>query len=725
MTVTSEATTVGAVRRRWALHWCVLPVLVVAAVANGWGLTAGDWGNSYYSAAVRSMGTNWHSFFFASFDSGGFVTVDKAPFSLWLAVLSTKVFGYREFAVLLPSVVAGTLSVLFVYLALWRVWGRVAGLAGALTLTVTPIAAAVSHSNNTDAVLVCVMSACALVGVEAARRGQLSWLIGACALGGLGVTTKMLAALPMVPGLFLAFMWCAPLSWRRRVVGGLVGAGVVAVSALWWFAIVELTPPDARPYVGSTQTNSTYELVFERNGVNQVEGTQVIGPTPGGGANPGAPVGGAPQLPPGFPPLGGGNGGAGGLPQLPPGFPGPGGTSAGPGGLRGNVLGLGFAGGDPGPMRLLNSDLGTQIGWLMPLVLLGAVSGLLLSRFTPSSRLGALVIFGGWAASAGTVFSITEGIVHPYYVSQLAPPFAALVGIGVAGFRLHLAQHTARQIGVWLLPVGLALTAANQWVLWGRADWNDWVVHVVAGQLVGAALTLVWMVITSIRSGNATDQASPLRRQLAVACLAVAAPLVAPAVWLQGSLSAGISGPLPYASPEAGVAGRGPGRGLSIATDAERDALVTFLRGEQTTETWLLGVGSAETAEPIIIDTGEAVMAMGGFIGTDPILTIESLRSMIDAGDIRFFQVSAGGRIGFGPQRGRAGAVSNEVTQWIADSCAVVPEVKWKPAPGSQADPNSGANDGAPTDAASQRRRRIAERLAPSFSLYDCASLRS
>jgi hypothetical protein len=69
-----------------------------AVVMFGWNVQRNQWSNGYYSAAVRSMGTNWHAFWYASVDSGGWVTVDKPPLSLWLASLSTRLFGFRPWA---------------------------------------------------------------------------------------------------------------------------------------------------------------------------------------------------------------------------------------------------------------------------------------------------------------------------------------------------------------------------------------------------------------------------------------------------------------------------------------------------------------------------------------------------------------------------------------------------------------------------------------------------
>src|SRR5437764_11564020 len=70
---------------------------------------------SYYPAAVRSMMDNWHNFFFAAYDPGGFVTIDKPPVGFWFEVASAKIFGFSPFSVLVPQALAGVLSALPTY----------------------------------------------------------------------------------------------------------------------------------------------------------------------------------------------------------------------------------------------------------------------------------------------------------------------------------------------------------------------------------------------------------------------------------------------------------------------------------------------------------------------------------------------------------------------------------------------------------------------------------
>ncbi|MGW2048315.1 hypothetical protein ACWCPF_24485 [Streptomyces sp. NPDC001858] len=52
-------------------------ILVLSALLYGWALGSLGWGNTYYSAAVKSMGRSWTNFLFGAFDPAGVVTVDR------------------------------------------------------------------------------------------------------------------------------------------------------------------------------------------------------------------------------------------------------------------------------------------------------------------------------------------------------------------------------------------------------------------------------------------------------------------------------------------------------------------------------------------------------------------------------------------------------------------------------------------------------------------------
>lgn len=674
---------------RLAPHAPIVAVLSLSGVLNGWALGTVGWGNAYYSAAVRSMTQSWHNFVFASFEPGGFVSVDKPPLSLWVQTLSAKVFGFRPMALLVPQAIAGVLSVWFVYRAVLLVSSRTAALVAALVLAVTPINVMVSHSNNLDAVLVCVMSAAAYFGVRAVVTGRLRTLAGASLFAGLAMTAKMLAGVPVMPGIIVAFLWCAPLPWRQRVLGVVLGIALMASTGLAWFAYVDLTPAAKRPYVGSSATNSAVQLAFERNGANQVDGTQGGlggGPAgrnrfPGSGGFPGAPPTGAGAV----------NGTALGglLPGVPlPSTPPPGFGRGGPGGGFG-IPRLGFSGGSPGLGRLVNTELGSQIAWFLPLSLAGGLFVVVRRRLRPSASLGATVVFGGWLLIAAGAFSITKGIVHPYYLSNIGPPAAALVGLGVAEAQSIVRDRRRR----WFVLVALSLvgTAWAQWTILRRPDSSSWRPWVAGLAIAGAVIGIGALAASFARSTRITTTAGAVS-----AALLLASPLT----WTQSSLAAGVTPQLPYAQAtglDGGRAGLQPNGGFTFPA-GDQTRLVAYLRSERSAERWLVAVQSAGQAESIIISSGEAVMTIGGFIGTDQIITEAQLRTKIAAREIRFFLVGSGG---FG--RGFGGPGSAGASSFVAQECAEVPTSTWQ---SGSTETGETAFAGGPTSA--------------SFTLYDC-----
>ena len=71
----------------------LLALLAGTALLYLWGLGASGWANGFYAAAVQAGTQSWKAFFFGSFDSSNFITVDKPPASLWVMELSARVFG--------------------------------------------------------------------------------------------------------------------------------------------------------------------------------------------------------------------------------------------------------------------------------------------------------------------------------------------------------------------------------------------------------------------------------------------------------------------------------------------------------------------------------------------------------------------------------------------------------------------------------------------------------
>ncbi|HEX3387866.1 MAG TPA: glycosyltransferase family 39 protein, partial [Streptosporangiaceae bacterium] len=159
---------------RWARP-ALLALLALTALLYTAGLSRNGWANDFYSAAVQAGTRSWKAFFFGSFDSSSFITVDKTPASLWVMELSARVFGLNSWSVLLPQAAEGVASVAILYAAVRRWSGPAAGLIAAAVLAVTPVATLMFRFNNPDALLVLLMTAAAYAMVRAVDSGRTRW----------------------------------------------------------------------------------------------------------------------------------------------------------------------------------------------------------------------------------------------------------------------------------------------------------------------------------------------------------------------------------------------------------------------------------------------------------------------------------------------------------------------------------------------------------------------
>jgi 4-amino-4-deoxy-L-arabinose transferase-like glycosyltransferase len=654
--ITSAAPTGRASVRRAVSYvpWQRLPlfgVLLLAALLNLFRLSEQGYGNIYYTAAVKSMLTGWHAFFFASFDAGGFVSVDKPPLGLWVQAASAKLLGVSGFSVILPQVIAGVLSVALLYHLVRRTWGEVAGLLSALALALTPISVVANRTNNLDSLLVLVVLLAAWAVIRATETGRLGWLILGFVLVGLGFNIKMLQAYLVLPALCALYVLAARTGWRR-IVHLLAAGAFLAVVSLSWAVAVDLTPADARPYVGSSGTNSAINLILGYNGLDRLFGRG----GPGDGARR---ADGVAQVP--MPPAGQVDAGQGVTPpDLPANVVRPGG--GGPGGAGET--------GAKGPLRLLSRQLGGQIGWLLPLAVLGLAGAVSLVRLgrsghgtqdgqAPSGsrwrvarvaqwpadrRVQSLILWGAWFLTCAVFFSIA-GFFHRYYLVMLAPAVAALCGIGaVALWRLYRRPG----LGGWLLPVAVLATAAVQaHILADYPAWNGRLTPVVLGL---AGVLALMLIVARLR-----PSLRMLRSPVPALVLGVTALLAAPAVWAGISVWEGTNTTLPAAGPADGGFGM-PGGRAGPAAESVRPELLRYLEENRGDATFLVATPNAMSAAPIILATGEPVMAIGGFSGGDQILTAGTVAELVRDGTVRFFLVGGGpGSGGFGfAQRGDA-----------------------------------------------------------------------
>ncbi|SDP52022.1 4-amino-4-deoxy-L-arabinose transferase [Klenkia soli] len=622
-------------RPRW-VRPSTAGLLAGTAVLYLWGLSANGYGNDFYAAAVQAGSQSWKAFFFGSLDAGNAITVDKTPASLWVMELSVRLFGLNPWALLVPQALMGVGTVALVVAAVRRTTGRPgAALVGGAVMALTPVAVLMFRYDNPDALLVLLLTAAGYALVRALQSPRaLRWMVLAGALVGVAFLAKMLQAFLVLPGFALVYLVLAEGALRRRF-GHLLAAGAaMLVAGGWWVAVVQLWPADSRPYVGGSTDDSVLELALGYNGISRLSGGE-----------------GGPQT------------------------------------------------GTPGLLRLVGADLGGQVAWFLPAALVALVAGLVWTARRPRTdpvRAG-LLVWGGWLLVTGLVFSLMAGTFHGYYTVALAPAIAALVGIGVA-----LVGDRPRT-GPPVLAATVALTAVWSFVLLGRSaeflPWLRWVV------LVGGLLAAAGLLVGRFGAG--------LRRGAVV--VALLAALAGPAAYSVQTVATAHTGSIPTAGPtvSGGTSGFGGGRGgggapsggfpgrpdgadgatpgggatgLPGGTDGGTDGdaagapggaagggqggfgggsaseqVVALLQQDAGSYRWAAATVGSQTSAVYQLVSGDPVMAIGGFTGSDPSPTLAQFQAYVAAGDVHWF-------IGAGQGRGGDGSAS-EITQWVAATC--------------------------------------------------------
>lgn len=655
-------------------------VLLLAGLLYVWNLGAVGYANSYYSAAVLSGTKSWKAFFFGALDSGSFITVDKPPVALWVMGISARIFGFSTWSMMLPQAAAGIAAIGVLFTMVRRAFAGMLGSAGAafaalvaaLVMALTPITVAINRDNNPDTILVLLLVLAAWALQRAIELDRLRWLVVSAVLVGFAFNTKMLQAFLVLPAFALVYLVAAkPRFWRR--IGHLLAFGAaLAVSAGWWMVTVDLIPAGSRPFIGSSTKNSVWDLVIGYNGLGRVFGGDH---NRGGSARAAA------------------------------------GAAARETGRQfqaGGSFGGPSFGGNSGAGRLFNDTVGGQISWLIPFAALALVVGIVVigRRSRTDLARAALLLWGGWLAVHYVIFSFSQGTFHPYYTTTMAPAIGALVG---AGGVLMLRAPARRW--AWALPLAVAISGGWAFVLLRRTpSWNPWLAWAVLALTVAAAAALLAVRLASggvllrrlgigaivaalvgVLAGPAAYAVTPLSPGATGDRMGGTNPLAGPSSskdpfggrgWRApggfpgglpngqipgGALPPGMSGGgfrgggAAPGGPAAGFTGMGRGGpGSQVSTQ-----MIDYLVRNQGGATWLVAVSSSMTADPIILKTGKAVMAMGGFSGGDPAMTVAKLQQYIKSGKLHY--VLTGGGRGFGPDGG-----DSAITQWVTKNCTAI-----------------------------------------------------
>jgi hypothetical protein len=104
------------------------------------------------------------------------------------------------------------------------------------------------------------------------------------------------------------------------------------------------------------------------------------------------------------------------------------------------------------------------------------------------------------------------------------------------------------------------------------------------------------------------------------------------------------------------MGGGGMGGGGSIDSKMI-DYLVKNMDGAR----WLVAVTNVHSASSIILSTGMPVIATGGYLGSDPAMTVAKLQQYVKEGSLRYLLLGGGNRGG-----------TSDWTSWVQQNCTVV-----------------------------------------------------
>ena len=612
-------------RRTWRLSLAALAI--ATAILNLVDLHNGQ-RSEYYAAIATSMSKSFSNFLFGALDPAGTVTLDKIPGSYWIPAIFIKIFGFSTWAVDAPNAIAGIFAVIIIAITVKNLFGKSAGiLAGALVAT-TPILAAVVRSNQPQTFFLLTLALTTWAASKALTLNSRKWLIAAGGFIALGFHMYMLEAWALWPALIVAYFLTA--QPRAKKIRDILTAGSISFAlSMTWITIATLTPRSARPYIGGTDHNNPFEMVFGYNGLGRFSLTTK---TLSGSTD-------DPTFRSFTPPFGG------------------------------------KAGFD----RLFNNQVAGQIAWLIPAAIIAAIALLIWSRKNQF-----LIFIIGWFITFALMFSLVAGI-HQFYVSALAFPIAILVTTALIQARQRGDWLVPTLIiggsALWTLLLSDRYSTYFSW-----SSKVQFLLALIALIVFASNLRrLTFLLPLALFAGLAFTPAIwayEVKNQPSAIN-----PIAGPETGMGGG-PGGFGGPggmrggamgRPNFDPRNFANGMRPNFGGQLPSgqrpqfgggfpgfDPQSNVeLVKYLKQNRGNAKFLLATFGGMSAAPFITATGENILPIGGFDGQDPAPKLKDFIAMVKKGEVKYVLMGGGG--------GRQQNADNQISRWVTTFCTIDP----------------------------------------------------
>jgi 4-amino-4-deoxy-L-arabinose transferase-like glycosyltransferase len=645
--IAPEASAATSETKGGVLGWrlIVLALAASSGLVTLWNLAAGE-RSEYYASIAVSMSKSFSNFFFGAIDPAGTISLDKIPGSYWASAIFVKMFGFSTWAVNAPNAIATVAVVLVIAFSIKNLYGPRAGLIAGFLVAGVPIAIAVARSNQPESMFVLMLALALWQALKAFKLTSRKHLIFAGAWVAAAFQMYMIVAWAIWPALILAWFFTEQKLGKKIVDLAIAGFTSLALSLLW-IVIVSLTPATNRPYVGGTYANSPWEMVFGYNALGRFSSD--------GGADSSASYR-----------------------SFTPPF-----------------------GGDAGIDRLFNQQLSGQVSWLIP-----ATEIAIIALFVLREKRATTIFLAGWFVTFAVMFSAVAGL-HQFYVTAMVLPMVALIAMAIeASMRSGQKVWIATIVGVtalWSVFVGptyagyldslpfvqLALAIATLAALFAgyRFLKTPFARGLLTVGIIGS-LTLTpaaWAVDTINNPSSINPAAGPASLQMGAMgggksggktpnFANLPGGMQPPAgMTLPGGMQppSGLKLPSGMKLPTGGFGGFGGGKPMGggskagLGTEAGAD-LIAYLQANRGDSKYLVAVFGAQTAAPIITATGESVLPIGGFDGSDPAPTLEAFKKMVASGEVKYV-LSGGNEVKGGGMNGsKSGtSVSAEIQSWV------------------------------------------------------------